>query len=139
MNYLLPAQTLLDLCASGPTAALTWAAPMDTTTVRVCVISIAEAQSAIEDMAVGPARIQLDARLSGLLNSLEADTGPPLAFDQPHADMWRLLLNEPGIQGVGATDLQVYAIAMHEGLTVVEQPHAHTAALQQLNVKIRVL
>lgn len=139
MNFLLPAQTLLDLCDPLPNPANAWAQGIDTSTLRVSVISIAEARAAIDGVSAPLARARLDANLSTLLSQIEADSEEPLSFDERHANVWRALLNDPGLQGLGATDRQVYATAMHEGLTVVEERHTHTAALQALGVSIHVL
>lgn len=139
MNYLLPAQTLLDLCDQQPNSAHAWASGVDTAALRVSVISIAEARSAIDGVPSGQIRSRLGANLSGLLSQIEADSEEPLVFDDQHATVWRALLNDLSLQGLGATDRQVYATAMHEGLTVVEEGHAHTAALQTLGVSIDVL
>jgi predicted nucleic acid-binding protein len=139
MNYLLPAQTLLDLCDQQANSARLWASGVDTTALRVSVISVAEARAAIDGVPSSQARARLDANLSALLSQIEADSEEPLAFDDQHANVWRALLNDPNLQGLGATDRQVYATAMHEGLTVVEESHAQTAALQALGVSIQIL
>lgn len=139
MNYLLPAQTLLDLCDFQPNPARTWAAGIDTAALRVSAISIAEARAAVDGVASSQARARLEANLASLLSQIEADSAEPLAFDELHASVWRALLNDAALQGLGATDRQVYATAMHEGLTVVEEGNPHTAALQALGVGIHVL
>jgi predicted nucleic acid-binding protein len=139
LNYLLPAQTLLDLCDQRRNAAHAWAGGVDTASLRVSVVSIAEARSAIDAVASGTGRARLDANLSALLSEIEADSEPPLPFDDQHAAVWRVLLGDPGLQGLGATDRQVYATAMHEGLTVVEEAHSHTPALRDLGVAIHTL
>ena len=139
MNYLLPAQTLLDLCDQQTNSARLWAGGVDTAVLRVSVISVAEARAAIDGVPSSQARARLDANLSALLAQIEADSEEPLAFDDQHANIWRALLNDTSLQGLGATDRQVYATAMHEGLTVVEESCGHTAALQALGVSIHVL
>lgn len=139
MNYLLPAQTLLDLCDRQPNAANAWAQDTDTLTLRVSVVSIAEARAAVDGVLSPLARARLDANLSTLLSQIEADSQEPLAFGAQHANVWRALLNDPSLQGLGATDRQVYATAMHEGFTVVEEAHSHTAALQALGARILIL
>ena len=139
MNYLLPAQILLDLCDQQPNSARAWASSVDTAALRVSVISIAEARSAIDGVPSGQIRARLDANLSSLLSQIEADSKEPLVFDDQHATVWRALLNDPSLHGLGATDRQVYATAMHEGLSVVEESHAHTTALQALGVSILVI
>jgi predicted nucleic acid-binding protein len=139
MNCLLPAQTLLDLCDQQPNSARAWAQAIDTSTLRVSVISIAEAKSAIDSAATFTDRTRLQTNLLSLLADIQADTEEPLNFTEGHADVWRALLNDPTLKGLGATDRQVYATAMHEGLTVVEKSHSHTATLQALGVDIHVL
>lgn len=139
MNFLLPAQTLLDLCDRQANSVRLWAAGVDTSALRVSVVSIAEARAAIDGVPASPARARLDANLSALLSQIEADSAAPLAFDAAHANVWRALLNDPNLPGLGATDRQVYATALHEGLSVVEERHAHTAALQALGVGIHLL
>lgn len=136
---MLTAQTLLDLCDQHPNPARAWAGSVDTADLRISVISIAEARSAIDAVPSSQVRARLDANLSSLLSQIEADAVAPLWFDDQHANVWRALLNDPKLHGLGATDRQVYAIAMHEGLTVVEEHHAHTAALQSLGVLVHVL
>jgi predicted nucleic acid-binding protein len=139
VNYLLAAQTLLDLCDQRANRARAWAERVDTTSLRISVISIAEARAAVDRVPSSQARSRLDANLVSLLSQIEADAGRPLEFSERHAGVWRALLNDATLQGLGATDRQVYATALHEGLTVVEESHAHTAALQALGVGIHVL
>lgn len=139
MNYLLPAQTLLDLCGSQANSARRWASGVDTTALRVSVISVAEARAAIDTEESSQARARLYANLSALLSQIEADSEEPLVFDDQHANVWRALLNDSSLEKLGATDCQVYATAMHQGLTVVEGSYDHTAALQALGVSIHVL
>ena len=138
MNYLLPAQTLLDLCDEQPNAVRAWAAGIDTARLRVSVVSIAEAQAAVGTVADSPMRLRLDANLSFLLANLEADAGEPLAFDRGAASVWQALIHDATLDGLGATDRQVYATALHEGLVVVEEAGPHTAALRALGVRIEL-
>ena len=105
VNFLLPAQTLLDLCDQQANAARAWAAGVDTASLRVSVISIAEARSAIDGVPSGQVRARLDANLSALLSQVEADSEEPLVFDDQHASVWRALLGDPNLQGLGATDV----------------------------------
>lgn len=139
MNWLLPAQTLLDLIAGQPTPAQTWAGPIDLQTLRVSVVSIAQARAEIMRVSDVGQRMRSEADLSSFLAQLEADAGPPLPFIQAHASVWAALMHEPTIAGVPQTDRQVYATAMHEGLTVVETAKPPTGALQQLGVLIHVI
>lgn len=140
MNWLLPAQTILDLIASEPTAAHAWAGPIDTRSLRVGVISIAQARAAIMRVPDFGLRSRLDADLASFLAQLEADSGaPPLPFISAHASVWEALMHESSLAGVAQTNRQVYATAMHEGLTVVEARHAATRALRALGVDIVVI
>jgi hypothetical protein len=139
LNFLLPAQTLLDLCAEEGNPAQAWARRVDTQALRVCVISIAQAQAAVMGIADAQVRMRMDADLSALLSQIEADTHPALAFEAGHAAVWKALIHAPALAGVGQNDRQVYATAMHEGLTVVEAWRAATVALQALGVDILVI
>jgi hypothetical protein len=139
VNYLLPAQTLLDLCDRRPNRAKTWAQEVDTAALRVSVISVAEAQAEVDGVPDAQARARLDANLNALLSQLRADVGGPLEFHLEHAGVWRALIKDQTIRGLGYTDRQVYATAMYEGVTVVEEPGLHTPALRALGVKIRDL
>ena len=139
MNYLLPAQTLLDLCDQQANPARRWAADIDTAWLRLSVVSVAEAQAAVNAVTDSQARLRLEANLESLLSQIQADSEAPLAFDEGHASVWRALIDDVTLQGLGATDRQVYATAMHEGLTVVEEGGPHTAALQALGVRLHIL
>ncbi len=139
MNYLLPTQTLLDLCAEGGNPALDWAAGVDTRSLRMSVISIADAQAAIMQVDDAQERTRLDADFAALIEKMESDAGPPLPFLSGHASIWKALINDPTLAGLAQVDRQIYATAMHEGLTVVEEARPHTAALRELGVNILVL
>lgn len=139
MNYLLPAQTLLDLCATKSNPALTWVNQVDTAELRVSVISIAEARAVIDAVTSSQSRARLEANLASLLSQIESDSDAPLAFDEQQAVVWRALLNDNTLTGLGATDRQVYATAMDLSLTVVEEVNPHTAALQLLGVTIQII
>lgn len=83
-------------------------------------------------------RSRLDSDFGSLIAQLEADSGvPPLPFIAAHASVWEALMHEPSVAGVPQIDRQVYATAMYEGLTVVEEPHAATSALRALGIDIR--
>lgn len=138
MNYLLPAQTLLDLCAEGSNPALEWAKSVDTRSLRVSVISIADAQAAILQVDDARERTRLDADFAALTEKMESDAGPPLPFQTGHANIWKALVNDATLAGLAQVDRQVYATAMHEGLTVVEEARPQTAALRELGVSILV-
>jgi predicted nucleic acid-binding protein len=139
LNYLLPTQTLLDLCAEGSNPALEWAKSVDTRSLRVSVISIADAQAAIMQVENAQERTRLDADFAALIEKMESDAGPPLPFQIGHANIWKALINDPALKRLGQVDRQVYATAMHEGLTVVEEPRPHTPALRELGVNILAL
>jgi hypothetical protein len=139
VNYLLPAQTLLDMISAGPTPAHTWSDGIDTRSLRVSVISIAQARAAIMNVADAGERTRLDTDFRALLDQLKADGGPPLPFDESQAGVWEALMLEPALKGVTQSDRMVYATAMAEGLTVVEAARAATRALQKLGVDIVVV
>ncbi|MFM9972809.1 MAG: hypothetical protein ACKVQK_30915 [Burkholderiales bacterium] len=139
MNYLLTCQTLLDLCAEQVNAAQHWSREIDTTTLRVSVISIAQAQATVMRLTDGPVRARLDADLSALLAQIEADAGAPLEFERGHAMVWKALMYEQTLAGVAQTDRQVYATAMHEGLMIVEEERPASAALRNLGVNVLAL
>jgi hypothetical protein len=141
MNWLLPAQTLLDLLASTPNAATQWAATVDVRSLRTSVIAVAEANATIENATISPAtRKRLAADLSALLSQIQADSGiGPLDFTQAHANFWVALYSEPSIANVTLTERQVYATAMYEGLSVVESSRPETAALRTLGILIHDL
>jgi hypothetical protein len=81
-------------------------------------------------------RTRLDADVAALIEKLEGDTGPPLPFQTGHANVWKVLINDRTLAGLAQVERQIYAIAMHEGLTVVEATGPHTAALRALGVDI---
>lgn len=139
MNWLLTAQTVLDLISADPSPAHDWAGSVDTQTLRISVISIAQAQSVIQGVADQGLRGRLTADLTSFLAQLKADAVGPLAFTEMHATIWSALIHEPSIEGVGQTDRQVYATALYEGLTVVEEARAETGQLQALGITIHVL
>jgi hypothetical protein len=140
VNWLLPAQTLLDLISSDPTPAHAWASSVDTRSLRVSVISFAQAHAAILRVAEPGLRSRLDSDFGSLIAQLEADSGvASLPFIGAHASVWEALMHEPSISGVPQIDRQVYATAMHEGLTVVEEAHPATSALRALGIEIHGL
>ena len=139
MNWLLPAQTLLDLISADPNPAQAWAASIDTQTLRVSVISIAEAHASIQSLQDAGLRSRLTADLTSFLALLKADAGPPLLFTEVHSAVWCALMHDPSILDVPQSDRQVYATAMHEGLAIVEEVRPETAILQALGVHIHVV
>ena len=118
-NFLLTAQTLLSLCSGTSNAATIWFGPQDTDQLRVSVISIAKARDASMQMGSATERTRLDAAMNCLLASIKADAGAPLAFELGHAQAWQALIPEPTLAGLGVSDKQIFATAMHDGLTVV--------------------
>ncbi len=139
MNWLLPAQTVLDLISASPGPAHAWADSVDTQTLRISVVSIAQAQGAIQGVADQGLRGRLTADLTSFLAQLKADAVAPLAFTELHANIWSALIHESSIAGVPQTDRQVYATALYEGLAIVEAARAETAALMALGIAIHVL
>lgn len=142
MRYLLTAQTVLDLLdpsASNITAARRWADAVDTADMRLDAVSIAEARLSIET-AGGANRSHLQRNLDKLIADIQADTDEEcIDFGLAHAQMWATLRSDARLGGVGAMRLQPYAIAMVEGLTVVEEADVHTPALQAVGVTIQVI
>ena len=138
-NFLLTAQTLLSLCSGTPNAATIWFGAQDTDQMRVSVISIAKARDAIMQVGSATERTRLDAAMNWLLSSIEADAGAPLAFEMGHAQAWQALLSEPTLAGLGVSDKQVFATAMHDGLTVVEEASVHTRAAKGLGILVHQL
>jgi hypothetical protein len=139
LNYLLPAQTLLDLCAEESNGAQMWSQAIETTSLRVSVISIAQAQAAISQLVDAQLRAHLDADLSALLANIEADAGIPLSFESGHAAVWKALMHDSTLAGLGQTDRQVYATAIYEGLSIVEESRPETPALKALGVELLLL
>ena len=139
MNWLLPAQTILDLVSAEPGPAHEWAGTVDTQALRISVVSVAQAAGAIQSVGDQGLRGRLSADLTSFLAELKADAVAPLAFTELHATIWSALMHESSIDGVPQTDRQVYATALYEGLTVVEEARAETAQLQALGIAIHVL
>lgn len=140
MNWLLPAQTLLHLIASTPTAAQTWAGTVQMRELRVSVISIAQARARIQLIPTHAVRSALDTDLDVVLGQIAADSGiAPLDFTRSHATMWTALSLDHSLKDVPQTDRQVYATAMYEGLTIAEPARRETPALTALGVRIHVL
>ena len=139
MNFLLPSQTLLDLCEDNANAARAWAGGVDTGLLRVSVISIAQAHASVMQVEDATLRARLEADLSVLLAQIEGDTGPSLGFESNHATVWQALMFDESLKGLGQTDRQVYATAMYEGLTVVEANGNYTQALQDLGVSLELI
>lgn len=137
MNWLLPAQTLLDLLAADETPAGVWSRSADTWALRISVISVAQARAAIMQVADTGERSRLDADLSSLLAQIQADSGhAPLPFQTEHASVWQALMHEASVAGEPQINRQIYATAMYEGLTVVEENKPLTSAFQNLGVGI---
>ena len=138
-NFLLTAQTLLSLCSGTPNAATIWFGAQDTDQMRVSVISIAKARDAIMQVGSATERTRLDAAMNWLLASIEADAGAPLAFETGHAQAWQALISEPTLASQGVSDKQVFATAMHDGVTVVEEASVHTRAPKALGILVHEL
>lgn len=137
--FLLPAQTLLDLCAEDETPALRWAGGVDTTRLRVSVVSIAQARAVIDQLDDSQVRQRVQRDLDELLRELEADGGPPLEFGEETAHIWQALMHDPALKGVSQIDRQVYAAALRENIAVVEEPRAAHEAMIRLGLDVVVL
>ncbi len=140
MNFLLPAATLLQMIGTAPTAATQWAAQVDARALRVSVISVAQANGKVQTTPDPAVRKYLESDLESLLEHIKAESGVrAMSFTSAHAKMWTMLSHNPTVPTVGQIDRQVYAVALHEGLTVVERARPEHAALQALGVSIHVL
>jgi len=138
--WLLPAQTLLDLIAEEKTPAQQWIGPIDSSDLRVSVISIAQARAAISRVADADERTALEADLSSFLSQIAADSGrEPLPFLAQHASVWQALVHLPQIQAEPQINRQIYASAMYEGMTVVEAGKPSTPDWRAIGVSIEVI
>ena len=140
MNYLLSAQTLLDLCAEEPNAAQQWSQGIPAESLRISVISWAHAASEIASLDDAEVRRTVDSVFAALLNHILADAGPDglLGFERNHADQWRGLMFDSRLETISQIDRQVYATAIAEGLTVVEERHAMTEVLKEVGLRIAI-
>ena len=140
MNYLLSAQTLLDLCAEEPNAAQQWSQDIPAESLRISVISWAHAASEIASLDDAEVRRTVDSVFAALLNHILADAGPDglLGFERNHADQWRGLMFDSRLETISQIDRQVYATAIAEGLTVVEERHAMTEVLKEVGLRIAI-
>lgn len=140
MNYLLSAQTLLDLCAEEPNAAQQWSQGIPAESLRISVISWAHAASEIASLEDAEVRRTVESVFSALLNHILADAGPDglLGFERNHADQWRGLMFDSRLETISQIDRQVYATAIAEGLTVVEERHDMTEVLKEAGLRIAI-
>jgi hypothetical protein len=140
LNYLLSAQTLLDLCAEEPNAAQQWSQGIPAESLRISVISWAHAASEIASLDDAEVRRTVDSVFAALLNHILADAGPDglLGFERNHADQWRGLMFDSRLETISQIDRQVYATAIAEGLTVVEERHAMTEVLKEVGLRIAI-
>jgi len=140
LNYLLSSQILLDLCAQEVNSAQQWSREIPTESLRISVISWAQAASEIASLADPEARRTVESVFAALLNHILADAGPDglLGFERNHADQWRGLMFDSRLEGISQIDRQVYATAIAEGLTVVEERHDVTETLKQLGLRIAI-
>ena len=138
MNYLLSAQTLLDLCAEEPNAAQRWSEGIPAESLRISVISWAHAASEIASIDDPEIRRTVESVYSALLNHILADAGPEglLGFERNHADQWRGLMFDSRLESISQIDRQVYSTAIAEGLAVVEERHDMTEVLRQLGLRV---
>lgn len=140
MNWLLPANTLLQLIGSGKTPARQWADTIDTRALRTSVISVAQVSAKLQSVMDSVIRTRLEADLSTLLAHMKADSGVgPLIFSLQHAMMWSHLCMDTSLDPVGQIDRQVYSTALHEGLEVVEPNRIEHAALKAVGIRINAL
>jgi hypothetical protein len=139
VKYLLPAQTILDLQSTEPCAAITWSSAVSTQDCRMAWISVALAFYRVDREADADLRGAIELRLRSFIAKMRADAGEPFAFTEAHADAWRVLLAAPGLDGLQTTHRQVYATAMCEGLTVVEEATRYTEALRTQGCRIETL
>ena len=121
---------MLDLQSTVPNLAIAWSRTVSTVDFRMSWISIAAAFHRVDREADPTIRAAVEVSLRSFLAKMRADGGEPYAFNEAHADAWRFLLSLPGLRGLAATSRQVYAIAMAEGLTVVEESNGFTATLR---------
>lgn len=137
-RYLLPAQTLLSLCADNDNGARRWFANEDPSQMRVSVISIAKARDSINQQLWPTLRDRLNLALNHLLEQIaaDADAGAALAFESGHASAWQTLISEPTLTSLGVTDKQIYGTAMHDDLVVAEETGPHIAAVRALGIKV---
>lgn len=138
-TFLLTDQTLLSICSGGVNPATIWFRTQSGDRLRVSVISIAKARDAIMQVRSASDRSRLDASMSALLATIEADAGAPLAFELGHAEAWRVLISEPSLSGAGVSEKQVFATAMHDGLTVVDESSVNTRAAKALGILVHEL
>lgn len=135
-GFLLPAQTLLDLCAAEQTAAQRWSSNVDTGDLRVSVISIAQARAAIDQEADAQARQRMVRDFESLLEGIKADGGAPLDFDERAARIWQTMLHDPALKGVPQVDRQIYATALRQQIAVAEEPRPAHRYIGKLGVAI---
>ena len=142
MNYLLSAQTLLDLCAEEPNAAQRWSRDIQTESLRISVISWAHAASEIASLDDAEVRRTVESVFAALIDQICADVAPLqdglLGFERNHAEQWRGLMFDRRLESISQIDRQVYATAIAEGLAVVEERHALTETLRQVGLRIVV-
>ncbi len=139
--YLLPAQTLLDLCSGEDNGARAWAPAVPTAKLRVSVVSVAQARAFIEAMTDTSGRRALNNRLNQLLATIVADGGPPLPLDEQVATVWQGLNLDSKLdrEKVQQTARQVYATALTHSLAVVERARPHHDYLHKLGLEVVAL
>lgn len=138
-GYLLRAQELLDLADEEDQPIKRWVDEHAEAGVSVTVIGIALAQAMIEAVDESNERRELTRRLSEMLALMHNRTGPPLEFNQLAANIWQWMLTATTLQTVTKLSLQEYAIAVVNGLTVVERSRAYHDALRDLGVSVETL
>jgi len=135
-GFLLPAQTLLDLCSDESNPARAWSETVDSSELRMSVLSIAQALACAEQIAEGHERQWLCSALRFLVKDIENDAGPQLDFDYDAAQVWQALIHDVELSGVAQIDRQVYAQALTNGLAVVEHPRTTHAYLGKLGLAV---
>jgi hypothetical protein len=140
LNYLLSAQTLLDLCAEEPNAAQQWSQGIPAESLRISVISWAHAAAEIASLEDAEVRRTVESVFAALLSHILADAGPEglLGFERNHADQWRGLMFDSRLATISQIDRQVYATAIAEGLAVVEERHDMTEVLKEVGLRIAI-
>lgn len=140
MNYLLSAQTLLDLCAEESNAAQQWSQDIPAESLRISVISWASAMAEIASLEDSDVRRTFESVFAALVNHVLADAGTEglLGFERNHADQWRGLMFDNRLRSVSQIDRQIYATAMAEGFAVVEERHEMTDVLNDVGIRVLV-
>lgn len=140
VKYLLSLQVLMDLCSTADNPARAWARSLKKPNrLRLSVITVALARSAVNGLGQDRDGERLRARLVDLLAKLKADGGEPLSFGESAAAVWQSFMREPSLGDMVQVDRQFFAAAFSEGLCVVDYVHPLSAALPPLGIKVHSL